>query len=386
MSKKPPKRSPPGTPVPNYLREEPKRSPAGTPPPGILPPKNPPTSSPLLNPVAGKLSSKYILGVHELESFNRPPLNLSQLYLIKPIPPLQVEPNSFLIIVDTYDWAWDIASRELLSAMPEAKGKIVDVDDFRRGGIDVRTYNVVLVYPWAATGLLNYLDPRNTVINIAGGDQLELLYFFKSLCSRFKYYGVCNDIIKDKIIEAFPTKEIFTLTHGVDTELFSPQKRTSERTFRVGWVGKCDRELKRFYLAKKITKEHNFTLRVAGFKSRPHHKMPNFYRSVDCLLVTSDKEAHPMIVYEAMSCEVPPITTDVGDVSRYITDGENGFILPINASISEFAEKINILKNDADLRKKMGKAARKTILERLSWEQIAEQYKPLTKILGVEQQ
>ena len=179
MSKKPPKRSPPGTPVPNYLREEPKRSPAGTPPPGILPPKNPPTSSPLLNPVAGKLSSKYILGVHELESFNRPPLNLSQLYLIKPIPPLHVEPNSFLIIVDTYDWAWDIASRELLSAMPEAKGKIVDVDDFRRGGIDVRTYNVVLVYPWAATGLLNYLDPRNTVINIAGGDQLELLYFFK---------------------------------------------------------------------------------------------------------------------------------------------------------------------------------------------------------------
>ena len=367
MSKKPPKRSPLGTPVPNYLREETKRSPLGTPPPGRLPPK-------------------YIAELHENASFNSPMINLAQHYSSVPMAPLLIEPNSFLIIVDTYNWAWDIASRELLKAMPEAKGKIVDINDFRSGGIDVRTYNVVLVYPWAATGLLNYLDPRNTVINIAGGDQLELLYFFKSLCSRFKYYGVCNDIIKDKIIEAFPTKEIFTLTHGVDTELFSPQKRTSERTFRVGWVGKCDRELKRFYLAKKITKEHNFTLRVAGFKSRPHHKMPNFYRSVDCLLVTSDKEAHPMIVYEAMSCEVPPITTDVGDVSRYITDGENGFILPINASISEFAEKINILKNDADLRKKMGKAARKTILERLSWEQIAEQYKPLTKILGVEQQ
>ena len=44
------------------------------------------------------------------------------------------------------------------------------------------------------------------------------------------------------------------------------------------------------------------------------------------------------------------------------------------------------LPRKSDLRKKMGKAARKTILERLSWEQIAEQYKPLTKILGVEQQ
>jgi len=347
------------------LREEIKPSPTGTPPPGRLPPK-------------------YIPGLHEHASFNRHPPNLSQLYLSKPMTPLQVEPNSFLIIVDTYDWAWDIASRELLSAMPEAKGKIVDIDDFRRGGIDVRTYNVVLVYPWAATGLLNYLDPRNTVINIAGGDQLDMLYFFKALCSRFKFYGVCNDIIKDKIVEAFPTKEVFTLTHGVDTELFSPRKRTSERMFRVGWVGKCDRKLKRFNLAEKITKEHNFTLRVAGFKSRPHHKMPNFYRSVDCLLVTSELEAHPMIVYEAMSCEVPPITTDVGDVSRYIIDGENGFILPVDASVSEFAEKINILKNDADLRKKMGKAARKTILERLSWENIAEQYKPLTKIAGVE--
>ena len=365
MSKKPPKRSPPGTPVPNYLREEIKRSPMGTPPPGRLPPK-------------------YIPGLHEQTAFNKPLLNLAQLYLNKPITPLQIEPNSFLIIVDTYDWAWDIASRELLSAMPEAKGKIVDVDDFRGGGIDVRTYNVVLVYPWAATGLLNYLDPRNTVINIAGGDQLEMLHFFKSLCNRFKFYGVCNDIIKDKIVEAFPTKQVFTLTHGVDTELFSPQKRTSERMFRVGWVGKCDRKLKRFDLAKKITKEHNFTLHVAGFKSRPHHKMPNFYRSVDCLLVTSDKEAHPMIVYESMSCGVPVVTTNVGDVSRYITDGENGFILPIYAPMSEFADKINILKNNVDLREKMGKDARKTILERLSWEKIAEQYKPLTKILGVE--
>jgi hypothetical protein len=36
-----------------------------------------------------------------------------------------------LFIVDVYDWAWDIASRELLSFLPEVNGTIVSVTDFR---------------------------------------------------------------------------------------------------------------------------------------------------------------------------------------------------------------------------------------------------------------
>ena len=387
MSKKPPKRSPEGTPPPNYpiSNKPPKRSPIGTPPPGILPRKNPPPPSPLLNPVAGILPSKYDQRLHSPKVI-RPPIIIKppQLSLTKPLIPLKIVPNSFLIIVDTYNWAWDIASRELLKAMPESKGRIVDINDFRTEEIDVRTYNVVLVYPWADSLTLNRLDPRNTVVNIAGGDQFEMLPLFERFCHRFNYYGVCNENIKELIAKKFPDKKVFTLTHGVDTELFSPRKRVSKRKFKVGWVGRCERGIKRFDLAKKITKQHNFNLLVAGYKSRPHDKMPNFYRSVDCLLVTSVTEAHPMVVYEAMSCEVPVITTDVGDVSRYIIDGKNGFILPIDAPVSEFAEKINVLKNNVKFRKKMGKRARKTIHKRLSWAKIAEQYKPLTEILGVE--
>ena len=361
------------------FKKPPRRSPEGTPPPGILPPKNPPLPSPLLNPVSGILPPKYDARLYA----SKPIIRRPQSGLTTPLIIPKMEHNSFLIIVDTYNWAWDIASRELLKAMPEAKGKIVDINDFRKEEIDVRTYNVVLVYPWATSGLLNYLDPFNTVINIAGGDQFEMLPLFERICYKFHYYGVCNENLKDIITNKFPDKKVFTLTHGVDTELFSPRKRTSEKTFHVGWVGRCERGLKRFDLAKKITEKYNFNLRVAGYKSRPHHKMPNFYRSVDCLLVTSDTEAHPMIVYEAMSCEVPVVTTNVGDVSRYIIDGENGFILPIDAPMSDFAEKINILKNNVSLRNEMGEKARKTILEKLTWSKIAEQYMPLMKLMEV---
>ncbi|GAH31496.1 unnamed protein product [marine sediment metagenome] len=98
-----------------------------------------------------------------------------------------------------------------------------------------------------------------------------------------------------------------------------------------------------------------------------HGNMPAFYNSLDCLLVTSETEAHPLVVYEAMACEIPAVVTNVGDVSEFIIDGNNGFILPINASPSEFVRVITKLKNE-EFRKQIGGEARKTILKMLTWE------------------
>lgn len=292
-----------------------------------------------------------------------------------------VVPNSFLIIVDTYDWAWDIASKELLKAMPDFTGTIVDVTDF--GKANPLHYNVVLVYPWGLMGLMERLYPQNTVVCMAGGEQLQMMPTFKAKCGRFKFYGACNEKIQAKLRKALPTKNVLHLTHGVNSKLFTPPKTRRRKEFTIGWVGNSTRPIKRINLALDIAKQGGFKLRAAGFKKYTHDKMPRYYHSIDALIVTSLYEAHPLIVYEAMSSGLSVVTTDVGDVDRYIIDGVNGFILPRNAKPSEYIKILNMLKNDEKLRMQVGEAARQTVIEKLSWSKIVKQYTPLPELMEV---
>ena len=362
-----PKPSPRGSPPPTYEKEPPpKPSPIGTPPPiypeelpqrQYLPPRrfHPPakTTPPETMPLSG-----------------HPVWNSSQ-----------VVPNSFLVIVDTYDWAWDIASIELLKAMPEFTGTIVDLADLEK--VNPLHYNVVLVYPWMKMGLMDRLYPQNTVVCMAGGEQLPMLPTFKAKCGRFKFYGACNEKIQAKLRKAFPTKNVLHLTHGVNSKLFTPAKTRRRKEFTIGWVGNSSRPIKRFSLAGDIAKRGGFKLRVAGFKKYPHDKMPRYYHSVDALTVTSIFEAHPLVVYEAMSCGLPVVTTNVGDVSKYIVHGENGFILSSRAHPSKYIPILKMLKSDEKLRRRVGEAARQTVLEKLSWSKIVEQYTPLPELMEV---
>lgn len=49
-----------------------------------------------------------------------------------------------------------------------------------------------------------------------------------------------------------------------------------------------------------------------------HADMPEYYRAADCCLLTSDWEGSPNVVKEALLSGLPVVTTDVGDVRRWI--------------------------------------------------------------------
>ncbi len=288
-------------------------------------------------------------------------------------------PTRWLIIVDVYDWAWDIASKELLKALPNSTGKIVSLDDFKK--VNPMHYDVVIIYPWGMHSVTSRLSPANTVVCVAGGEQLDMMKTFRKICGRFKYFGACNELIQDTLKSHLPDKTILHLTHGVDHTRFRPVKTRKHTEFTLGWVGSHERPLKRLYLAQEIAAKGGFNLDVAGFKKYPHSKMPEYYQSIDAMLVTSTHEAHPLVVYEAMSTGLPVVTTNVGDVDRYIVDGVNGFILPVNASVTRFIETINWLKNDPALRSRIGDAARQTVIEKLSWSEIVKQYTPIIELM-----
>ncbi len=88
----------------------------------------------------------------------------------------------------------------------------------------------------------------------------------------------------------------------------------------------------------------------------PTSDIMNKYKDNSLLVMTSAYEPFGLVLPEAMSCGIPVVAFDCPyGPSDIITDGEDGFLIP-NRDIQLFAEKVCLLMDNPDLRKKMGKA------------------------------
>lgn len=84
-------------------------------------------------------------------------------------------------------------------------------------------------------------------------------------------------------------------------------------------------------------------------------RLPDF----DIFLLISHWEGLPLSIIEAMRTGLPVIATDVGGVRELIKDGENGFLIG-HQDTSHLTEKLTFLMQNPEVRRRMGKAGRKT--------------------------
>ena len=87
-------------------------------------------------------------------------------------------------------------------------------------------------------------------------------------------------------------------------------------------------------------------------------------------------ESFGLTACESMIAGKPCIVTAKGGLPEVIVDNEDGFVIPID-NTDLFAEKMLILCNDNDLRKRMGITARKHYLEKYTLEKMVTKYEKL---------
>ena len=128
--------------------------------------------------------------------------------------------------------------------------------------------------------------------------------------------------------------------------------------FMIVGSGSQEQMLKDMTESLKVSKEVIFTGRI------PFQEIPSYLASADIYDSTSLSDAGlAASTGEAMACELPVVITDDPDNRDWVTDGENGFIVPIK-SPEKIAEKIIILLKNPDLCKKFGKLSRENIIKR----------------------
>jgi len=131
---------------------------------------------------------------------------------------------------------------------------------------------------------------------------------------------------------------------------------------------------------QKLAEEEKYKLRIIG---TPNYELPGV--DVEALAWHSETEVDDLKpgdigimplpddawsrgkcglkALQYMALGIPTVCSDVGANKDIIQDGENGFLA---ANDDEWIKKLKILFHDAEARKKLGKAGRKTVEEKYS--------------------
>lgn len=87
-------------------------------------------------------------------------------------------------------------------------------------------------------------------------------------------------------------------------------------------------------------------------------------KAADIYVCSSISEASPISVWEAMAMGKAIVSTDVGDVARYVENGISGFVTP-SKDVSALAKAVGSFVQEPELRRCSGEAARRVVLEHL---------------------
>lgn len=91
-------------------------------------------------------------------------------------------------------------------------------------------------------------------------------------------------------------------------------------------------------------------IEFVGFKSAI--EVRQYYQESDCYLLTSFAEGTPTSALEALACGLPIVSSNAGGLGNIVKENENGFIIN-NFNKNRYIEKINLIKDDVNLRQKM---------------------------------
>lgn len=197
----------------------------------------------------------------------------------------------------------------------------------------------------AAIACLGLCKKPKIVVSILGS--------FPRQNRKWKLVRFCVQHVWDRtIVKSERTKrqlglDVPVIPNGVNLEVFRVEPRSESRE-KVGfeadrkyiiWCSNPVRAEKNWPLAEAAVKQLQITNNKLQISLVPvYDKSPQevaiYMNAADCLLLTSWSEGSPNVIKEAMACNCPIVTTDVGDVTERLENLDGCYVATMEHPIT----------------------------------------------------
>ena len=204
---------------------------------------------------------------------------------------------------------------------------------------------------------------------------------------------MAGETAQSSLMGGFPVRAI---PYGLDPNVFAPRDRSFSRhvlgipenarviLFVCHSIHDSRKGFK--YLKQAIESLENVFLLSLGSGDLPSTEnslhvgfveqdrlMSLIYSAADVFVIPSLQEAFGQTGTEAMACCTPVVGFDVGGIPEFVRSNETGFLVP-PADVRKLAEAIEALLSNRELRDRMGRRGRESVLQSYTLEGMASQY------------
>lgn len=181
--------------------------------------------------------------------------------------------------------------------------------------------------------LFNYTFPKSRIVITYHGSDIAKTSkkYIQRMISRLVAHRARHLILvnsADKSELRRVKSRIHVLPCGVDTEFFQPSKTTSRAPIVV-FPSSPSRPEKNYQLFLKVfnlLRQSNPGLEHICLDGMDREEVRNALRESSLVLMTSTSEGSPQVVKEALACNTPVVSVNVGDVSRLLGPVQNCFV------------------------------------------------------------
>jgi len=209
-----------------------------------------------------------------------------------------------------------------------------------RRDFDLNSYHI-LHAQFGQSGILALPSKTPLVITFHGSDLQgdltlqgkysligKLLSQISRLVSRFSAFNI---VVSDHLANLLPKGlPLVVIPGGINLNQFKPLSKSKARkqldlpedSKIILFVADPNNPIKRFDLAQtavNLVKNQFQDVELFVASGIPYEKIPTVMNASDVLLLTSIHEGSPTVVKEALACNLPIVSVNVGDVAKRIT-------------------------------------------------------------------
>ena len=165
------------------------------------------------------------------------------------------------------------------------------------------------------------------------------------MASHFYSYSIVKS---SRMFEILNIKNSEVIPNGVNLKHFYPEDKTKSRKelnlplseMIISFFSNPERSEKNYSLAQEAVKCLNTcNIKLIPVYNKNKNEIPKWLNASDVIVLTSLHEGSPNIIKEAMACNCPVVSTDVGDV-KFVFGNMTGYYLGAFTP-NEFAETLN---------------------------------------------